>query len=63
MKRTSSYEEIITLFNRIHMMRMSDPMFICVETTRIDNECSLEKEFIELIQVDSCHNYVSGLLT
>ena len=30
------------------MMSMVDPVAIVVETRRIDNECSLEKDFTEL---------------
>ena len=32
-----------------HMMSMTDLVAIMRETQRIDSECSLEKEFIELI--------------
>ena len=41
--------ERITLSDPTHMMSMTDPMAIDVETPRIDSECSLEKEFTELI--------------
>ena len=57
------------------MMTMIDTMAIGVETLRIDSECSLEKDFIELIhmnpwmviipnvnQVYSCHGGVCGPL-
>ena len=47
--RTSNYLERIVLSNPTHMMSMTDPIAINVETLRIDSECSLEKEFIELI--------------
>ena len=49
LRRTSNYLERITLFDSTHMMSMSDPMVINVETSRIGSGCSLEKEFIELI--------------
>ena len=57
-------------------MSMADPIAIGVEYLRIDNGCSSEKEFTELIrmnpwmvlylsvnQVDSCHGYLCGRLT
>ena len=34
------------------MMKMADPMAISVETPRIESGSSLEKEFIELINVN-----------
>ena len=46
---TSSYPKRIVLFDPTHMMSMADHVAIGVETLRIDSECSLEKEFIELI--------------
>ena len=46
---TSNYPERITLSDPTHMMSMHDPVAIGAETLRIDSECSLEKEFIELI--------------
>ena len=59
-----------------HMIRMTDPMTIIVETLKIDIRCSLKEEFVELIrrnplivlcqivdQVDSCHGCVGGPLT
>ena len=33
-------------------MSMVDPIAINLETLMIDNECSLEKEFIELIRMN-----------
>ena len=48
-RRTSSYLERITLSNPSHMIIMSDPIAIGVETLMIDSGCSLEKEFTELI--------------
>ena len=75
-RRTSNYPERIALSNPSHMMSIADPIAIGVETLRIDSECSLEKEFTELIcmnpwmvlylifnQVDSCHDCVCGPLT
>ena len=44
-KRTSNYIEIITLFDLTHMMSMVDLVGIGGETSMIDNEWSLEKEF------------------
>ena len=51
-RRTSNYPERITLSNPSHMMSMVDPIAIGVETLRIDSECSLEKEFTELIHMN-----------
>ena len=48
-RRTLNYPETMTLSNPTHMMSMADPIAISVETLRIDNGCSLEKEFTELI--------------
>ena len=58
------------------MMSMTDLIVIGVETLRIDNGCSLEKEFTKLIlmnpsmilyliinQVDSCQACICGPLT
>ena len=76
LRRTSNYPERIALSDPSHMMSMTDPIAIGVETLRIDSGCSLEKEFVELIrmnpsmviylivnQVDSCHGCVRGPLT
>ena len=51
-RRTSNYPERISLSNRSHMMSMTDPISIGVETLRIDSGCSLEKEFTELIPMN-----------
>ena len=51
-KRTSNYVERITLSNPTHMMSMTDPIAISVETLRIDSGCFLEKEFTELIRMN-----------
>ena len=51
-RRTSNYPERISLFNPTHMMSMADPIAIGVERLRIDSECSLEKEFTELIRMN-----------
>ena len=48
---TSNYPERITLSDRTHMMSMADRVAICVETLWIYSECSLEKEFTELIRL------------
>ena len=50
---TSNYSERITLSNPTHTMSMTDPVAISVETLRIDSECYLEKEFTELIRMNS----------
>ena len=76
LRRTSNYLERITLSNPTHMMSMSDPIAIGVETLKVDSECSLEKEFTRYIrmnpsivlylnvnQFDSCHVCVCGPLT
>ena len=75
-RRTSNYPKRIALSNPTHMMSMTDPTAIGVETPRIGSGCSLEKEFTELIrmsllmvlyltvnQVDSCYGCVCGHLT
>ena len=51
-RRTSNYLERISLSNVTHMMSMADHIAIGVETLRIDSECSLEKEFTELIHMN-----------
>ena len=51
--RTLDYLEIISLFGATHMMSMANLVAIDVETLRIDNGCSLEKEFIELIRMNT----------
>ena len=52
LRKTSNYLERITLSNPIHMMSMVDLVAIGVETRRIDSECTLEKEFTELIRMN-----------
>ena len=52
-RRTSNYPKRITLSNPTHMISMVDPIAIGVETLRIDSRCSLEKEFTELIRMNS----------
>ena len=47
------YLEIITLFDSSHMMSMTDFVAISVEIPMIDSGCFLEKEFIELIRMNS----------
>ena len=51
-RRTSNYLEGIAIFDLTHMMSMTDPLAISVETPRIDSGCSLEKEFTKLIQMN-----------
>ena len=75
-RRISNYPERVVLSNLNHMMSMSDPIAIGVETPRIDSGYSFEKEFTELIrmnplmalyltvnQFDSCDSCVCGPLT
>ena len=52
-RRTSNYPKRIALSNPTHILSMADPVAISVETLRIDSGCSLEKEFIELICMNS----------
>ena len=52
LRRTSNYLERIALSNPTHMMSMANPIAIGVETLRIDNGCSLEKEFTKLIRMN-----------
>ena len=47
--KTLNYPERIALSNPSHMMSMTNPITIGVETLRIYSRCSLEKEFNELI--------------
>ena len=51
-RRTSNYPKRIAISNSTHMMSMADHIAIGVETLRIDNGCSLEKEFTELIRMN-----------
>ena len=51
-RRTLNYPERVALFNSTHMMSMTNPEAISVETLRIDGGCSLEKEFTELIRMN-----------
>ena len=46
---TLNYPERITLFDPTHMMSMAGHLAIVDEMIRIENKCSLEKEFTELI--------------
>ena len=48
-RRTSNYQERITLSNPNYMMSMIDHVAMGVEKLKIDSGCSLEKEFPELI--------------
>ena len=52
LRRTSNYPKRIILSNPTHMMSMTDPIAIGVETLRIDSGCSLEKEFTVLIRMN-----------
>ena len=49
----SIYPERIALSDPTHMMSMTNLVSISLETLRIDSGCSLEKEFTELIRVNS----------
>ena len=49
LRGTSNYSERIPLSDLTHMMSMTDPVAISVETLRINSGCSLEKELSELI--------------
>ena len=73
---TSNYLKIISQSYSTYTISMADPVAISVETLRIDSGCSLDKEFTELIcmnsrmilyltvnQVDSCHSCVYSPLT
>ena len=51
-RRTSNYLERITLSDSTHMISMIDLVAIGVETLKIDNGCSLEKEFTKLIHMN-----------
>ena len=51
-RRTSNYQERIMLFDLTHTMSMVDRVTIDMETLMIDSECSLKKEFIELIHMN-----------
>ena len=48
----ANYPERISLYDPIYMMSMADLVVIGVETLRIDNECSLDKEFTKLIRMN-----------
>ena len=51
--RTSNYHERIIVSDLTHMMSITDLVAISVETLRIYSGCSLEKEFTELIRMNS----------
>ena len=51
-RRTSNYPDRIALPHPTHMMSMTDLVAIGVKTLRIESECSLEKEFTELIRMN-----------
>ena len=50
--RTYNYLERIIPSDPTHMMSMTDLVAIGVETLRVDNWCSLEKEFTKLIRMN-----------
>ena len=49
---TSNYMERILLSNSTHTMSMTNLVTISVETPRIDNEYSIEKDFTQLIHIN-----------
>ena len=49
---TSNFLERITLSDLIHMMSMTDPMAIDIETPMIDSGCYSEKEFTESVHMN-----------
>ena len=49
LRKTSNYPERIALPNLTHMMIVTDPITISVQALRIGNRCSLKKEYVELI--------------
>ena len=51
-RRTLNYPTIKSVFDLTHMISMADLVAIGVETLRIDSECSLDKEFTELIRMN-----------
>ena len=53
LRSTLNYPEKITLFNPTHMMSMTSLVAIGLKTLRIDSGYSLEKEFTELIHMNS----------
>ena len=53
LRRISNYLERITLLDPTQMISMVDPVAISVETLRIYIGCSMEKEFTNLIRMNS----------
>ena len=51
-RNISNYPERILLFDPTHIMSMTDLIAIVVETIRIDNGYSLEKECTELFYMN-----------
>ena len=51
-RRTLNFSKRKALFDPTHMMSMVDLVTVGVETLRIDNGCSLEKDFTELIHMN-----------
>ena len=51
-RRTSGYPKRIVISNFTHMMSMTDLVAISLETLRIDNGYSLEKELTGLIRIN-----------
>ena len=57
-KRTSNYLKRITRSDPTHLMSMTNPLAIGVETKMIDIGCSLGKEFTEFIYMNPWMYYV-----
>ena len=51
-RRTSNYQERITLSDLTYVMSMFDLVAIGVDILRINSRCSLQKELIELIHIN-----------
>ena len=52
LRGTSNSPERIKLSDSTYMMSMADLVAIGMETLRINNECSLEKDFTQLIRMN-----------
>ena len=52
LRGTSNYLDRIGLYDLTHMMSITNLVSISVEPLRIDNGCTLKKEFIELIHMN-----------
>ena len=52
LRRTSNYLKRIIVSDTTHVISMANLEVIGIETPRIDNGCSLEKEFTKLIHMN-----------